>query len=388
VRVGSARVSLGELSDSRLTVPSGSSIATKDVTVRCGGTVVTTAAFDVTGRADHRLAFVAAAPSGSRILRHRGTLAAAALVALLMLFLVALIGFPADWFNDTYTENRERLRAAVYRVVGRRPPAHSKRPSRVGLVAFLVVAGVLTCAATDWPRLDRAYLWALLGTTIGVAALTVGFQLPSILSARVVHAPGRLQVLVGSVAVAAVCVAATRLLRLDPPYLYGLIAVFVVERESRGPGGARLTALGALVTLVLSVGAWVADLRIEPVAAGASPSPGALVLEAALVTVFLAGLGSIVFALVPLPFLPGCEIWAWNRLAWLGLFAAGAYAFAVIMLTPRNGYTATVRWDDVVPALLAFAVFAAVSVSFMAYFRFVRPPADKPVEAWPSRGLN
>jgi len=28
------------------------------------------------------------------------------------------------------------------------------------------------------------------------------------------------------------------------------------------------------------------------------------------------------------------------------------------------------------------------TVSFMAYFRFVRPPADKPVEAWPSRGLN
>jgi uncharacterized membrane protein len=105
------------------------------------------------------------------------------------------------------------------------------------------------------------------------------------------------------------------------------------------------------------------------------------------VTVFLAGLGSIVFALVPLPFLPGRAIMQWNRAAWLALFAVGAYAFGVIMLTPRDGYVAAVRWDDVVPALVAFAAFAAISLAFMAWFRFVRPPGER-VENWPSRSLN
>jgi hypothetical protein len=378
-RIGSARVRHAALRDGGLTVPVVSRPGVRRVTVQCAGRAVAAAAYDVTSRRDHRVAFVVDRP-GSSGLHDRGVLAGAALVAFAMLLLVCLIGFPADWFNDTYVENRERLRAAAYRMLGRAAPAQS-RPSRLALTVFFVVAGVLTCAATDWPRLDRAYLWALAGTTLGIVVLTVGFQLPTMVSARATHARGRLQVLAGSVLVAAVCVAATRAFHLDPPYLYGLIAIFVADQAAGDDGSARAAALGALATLVFSVGAWLLELHVEHTAAGAAPSPGVLVLEATLVTVFLAGLGSVVFALVPLPFLPGRAIMRWNVGAWLVLFAAGAYAFALIMLTPRNGYVASVEWSHVGAALVAFGAFALVSVAFMGWFRFVRPPRETPTAA-------
>ncbi|HEY6962096.1 MAG TPA: FGLLP motif-containing membrane protein [Gaiellaceae bacterium] len=384
-RVGSADASGGALSDGPLVVPVRSRSGATRVVLRCAGRVVAAAPFAVTGARDHRTAFALAAP-GDGFLHHRRVLADAGLVALALLLLVALIGFPADWFNDTYVENRERLRAAWWRLLGRAEPPR-RPPTRLGLAAFLVVAGALTCAATDWPTFDRAYLWTLMGTTAGVAALTFGFQLPAILSARAVHLRGRLQVLAGSVCVAAVCVAASRALHLDPPYLYGLIAVFVVEREEDDAAGARDAALGAVATLGLSVGAWLLDLRIRGAAAAAAPSPGVLALDAALVTVFVAGLGSMVFALVPLPFLPGRAILRWRRGVWVALFAVGAYAFALIMLTPRDGYVANVPWNHVAAALVTFAVFALVSVAFMAWLRFTRPRRDRP-EAWPSRSLN
>ena len=51
-----------------------------------------------------------------------------------------------------------------------------------------------------------------------------------------------MRVLIGSVVIAAVCVFVTRLLKLEPPYLYGLIAVYVFETELVGRVAGRLTA--------------------------------------------------------------------------------------------------------------------------------------------------
>ena len=150
------------------------------------------------------------------------------------------------------------------------------------LVGFILVGGLLTTLSEDKPSLDRAHLWLFLGASLGFAAVTLGFQLPNIVAGRVYKNHGRMRVLIGSVVIAAVCVFVTRLLKLEPPYLYGLIAVYVFETELVGRVAGRLTAAAAGLVLCISLAAWAVDAPLHATVAGeVSPSPLLLVVDAA-----------------------------------------------------------------------------------------------------------
>ena len=382
-QVGSVRLESGSVSDRGLIVPADSPLGPQTVSLRCPAGVVATTTLEVTAAADHRTVFVTSVPTPGQVASGlRGIAYAAAIVAAL-LALIYLIGFPAEWFNDTYQSNRDRIRAATYRFlhIPKSSVARQDRLRAAVLVGFILVGGLLTTLSEDKPSLDRAHLWLFLGASLGFAAVTLGFQLPNIVAGRVYKNHGRMHVLIGSVVIAAVCVFVTRLLKLEPPYLYGLIAVYVFETELVGRVAGRLTAAAAGLVLCISLAAWAVDAPLHATVAGeVSPSPLLLVVDAGLLAVFATGLGSLAFGLLPLPFLPrGGTSSPGTASLGCSCSDAGCSALSRCFSPPIAATSPRCLGVTPLPAIGAFAGFAFISLAFMTYFR-LRPTAS-PIEA-------
>jgi Kef-type K+ transport system membrane component KefB len=120
--------------------------------------------------------------------------------------------------------------------------------------------------------------------------------------------------------------------------------------------------------LLISLAAWLA-LPVMEVGLESQPLLQTLI-AAALATIFVGGLEGLLFELVPLRFLRGESVFAWNRAMWAILFLAAAFTFAHILLTPSSGYLGDTRSSPLVAAVILFVAFGIVSVAVWAYFRY------------------
>jgi hypothetical protein len=112
-------------------------------------------------------------------------------------------------------------------------------------------------------------------------------------------------------------------------------------------------------------------------AAGGPGDLGTAVLSAATVTIVVAGLENAVFAMLPLRFLPGAAVFAWNRRIWVVLIALGLFGFVHVLLNPSAGYLADTTRTSFFTLLVLLAGFGIASVLFWAWFRF-RPKRQAP----------
>jgi hypothetical protein len=341
------------------------------------------ARFRVEDAANHPMGWITSLPRPGNMHAGPTTWAKAIGISLvfLALILLYLLGFPAEWFNDTYNANQERILAAARRRFPRLlAPRGETSTRRRRLAVPLLFVGFVGLAALIQSFLDPRFgwntssLWMFLGWCSGVAAVTLAFQVPSVvLGVRTKHHVG-FRVLVGSVFVAALCVLVSRVFRLEPGYCYGLIAVFAFMPTLPEESSGRLSAISSFFVLVLSLAAWFAWVPVQQAASRPHPSPGLLVLEATLGVTFLLGIESVSFGMLPLPFLPGRDVAAWNRWAWAGLFALGLTAFVWVLLQPGDGFATQVHHIDLIPVAATFAGFAVGTLAFMACFKFRKAP--------------
>jgi hypothetical protein len=362
--------------------------------------------FQVDDSANHPMGWVTAVPHVGNINGGVSTWAKATAVSLglLLLLLVYLLGFPAEWFNDTYDANEERILAAARR---RFPKLFAERTEEqkkqretsrrrflrapLLFVGFVALAALIQCFLEPKFGVNNSSLWMFLGWCAGVAVVTLGFQLPAIvLGVRTDQRSHRVRfrVLVGSIFVAIVCVIVSRVLTLEPGYCYGLIAVFAFRPVLPEKISGRIAAISSIFVLLLSVGAWLANIPVNHLAQQPHPTPGILILQAGLSVVFILGIESVSFGMLPLPFLPGRDVAAWNRWAWVGVFTLGLIAFVWTLLQPGSGTPANVQHLDLLPVLITCGVFAVLSLAFMAYFRYRKPKlASTPKEGDAPVGL-
>jgi hypothetical protein len=344
-----------------------------------------TARFQVLSAANHPMGWVTSLPRKGHTTINRRTLvqSGALAVGLLTLIIIFLMGFPQELFNNTYESNKERLVAAARRrLPGYFEEREASRPwwrraaEAAGLfVAFVAVAGFINALLDPTFGWNPSSAWFLLGWCGGIVVITLGFQLPAVvLGVRTRRRVG-LHILVGSVLIALVCVGVSRWLHLEPGYCYGLLAVFAFRPAIDERMTGRLAAFSALSVLLLALVAWVLWLPVQQAAAHPHPSPALLVIETLLGVVFLAGIQSVAFGMLPLPFLPGREVVAWNRWAWFGIFGLAMFVFSWVLLQPGSGFADEVHHIDVLPVLITCGAFALLTFGFMAYLRLRRPPA-------------
>lgn len=368
-----------------LVVPGDASLGGHELSIRCSttGAALTTASFQVVATLNHLAEFSVAMPSARELSHH---LAGATGISLLLLLVSRLIsaGFPSQWLDATYEANRHRW---LSRWRTRLPwlfVDHSRERSTarraVGgaarFVLFAVFAGFINSVLDPSFGWNRTTLWLFLGQCLGIGTLLLSAQLPALIGGLRQHRTVHLQVLLGGLVIAILCVGASRALGLSPGYCYGLIVTFVVAPKVSMREWGKLQGYASITVIVLALAAFALRGPVFRAAAAAHPSPWLLVLTPALDILFVGGFTSVAFGMFPLPFLPGRHMAQWSRPAWIAISFVALVGFVAVLLSRGSGSPSELAHVALVPLIAAFSFFGLASLALMLYFH--RHPLEEP----------
>jgi hypothetical protein len=239
----------------------------------------------------------------------------------------------------------------------------------LGMVAFVLLSAFLYAFLDPTFGFSVESLATLGGLVLGLTVVVLAYGVPLVLFARSRRLGISARALPASLLIAVGCVLISRITDFQPGYLYGLVIGFFfavgVDRKQEGPAEAIATATSLAAAFV----AWVL-LAFLRGGAGSSDPLIASLLEAATVTIVVAGLENAVFAMLPLRFLPGSAVFDWDRRVWAVLIGLGIFGFAHVLLNPSAGYLADSTRTSFLTMVVLLAFFALASVLFWAYFRF------------------
>ncbi len=241
----------------------------------------------------------------------------------------------------------------------------------LGVVGFILLSALLYSFLDPTFGLSLGSLAELLGLAAGLLIILLAYGIPLILFSRR-HSIGlTVRALPATLGIAMVCVLLSRLVDFQPGYLYGLIVGFYFAHEVTHETEGKAEAAAAGVSLAAALVAWITLALLR---GGLGPTDvfmGTL-LEAATVTVVVAGIENAMFAMLPLRFLPGAAVYEWDRRVWLLLIALGVFAFAHVLLNPAAGagYLGDTTRTSFVTMVVLLVAFGVASAAFWAYFRF------------------
>jgi hypothetical protein len=362
----------GRVQMTGLEIPGNAGIGRHVVETSCrasGTPVQVASSFEVTAAALHRSVVMTSLPKPGDIdLSPKSTAASVAGAIALIL----LVSFPGGLLDSTLDEHYLEIRAMLglpprARATPRQPPAMLRLLGFVGFLAAGAVAGALLD-----PRfgLNRSTMALTVGLCLSLAVVFLGFELPDVAYRRRRHGEwGSIVLRPGALVLTAVLVGTSRLLNLQPGYLFGLIGGLAFSSELRRKIEGRLAVLTSLFILVVALSMWFVWVPVSH--AAASPGAGFWVVaaEAALGGTFMAGLSSLVVGLLPLRELDGSKLKSWSTAGWVAVYLVGVYAYVQLILRPAAA-TGPDPHGQMWKALVAAGVFAALCVSFWAYFRF------------------
>lgn len=280
-----------------------------------------------------------------------------ALAALAVVFLT----FPADLFNHTLTDNYDAIESWWNRRFRRREHRSTAETWRAFVLVVAVGAalqGLLDPSFGHGWSTATTYAALLLAALFGIgirAGVTAGFH-----RARHGSAPAYPIALPLGLVAAGLCVAVSRLAHFEPGYLYGVVAAVAVRRKLAVAEDGQLVAISSLAALGLAIGAWFAIVPLSHHESTAGLSAGIVLVHNVLASLFTGGLVTCVLGLVPLTFLPGAKLRAWNPKVWLATFAVCLLGLFQVLLRPHTGHESK---TPTVTSLVLFAVFGVGSVA-------------------------
>lgn len=298
--------------------------------------------------------------------------------ALLAAGLLLLIAFPSQIFNSTLMSHYEEVAgwfAAPRRLAARFAFWRRRREDGVGaggvstwqLSAVFVLGGLFGTLLDPQAGLDATTAESFLGILLATAFTTAIYTWVRAFGLRrATGLRGHLGVYWLGVAVAAVCLLVSRVTSAEPGYLYGVLLGYSIDptvKLKRHHEG-RLAGAGAGAVLAVSLAIW---LLWTPVSAAAASNPGFVLetLSTAMAAIFLGGMTSLMFGMLPLRWLDGEKLFAWRRLVWTATIGLALFLFVHVVL--RAGSTPGAKHSLVVTAAL-FAGFGLLSIGFWAYF--------------------
>jgi parallel beta-helix repeat protein len=305
----------------------------------------------------------------------------------LALFGVLFFGLSSNVFNTILKDYRDESAQALGRLIPgvladllRRMGsvlAPSSKQNRARLLVTWLIVLLFTSLVESFldPRVGLFSFQRLgLLATLFVSAVAVsGLELGSDLYARRRWAPSveaESKVQWVGVAIAAACVGLSRALDFKPGYLYGVLgAIYLVPKIAGVSRTAKRATLVLSTTLLGGFALWVASAFL----------PQALAeLEPIFLTVFLLSLQGVFFALIPLTFTEGGDIWSWRRGGWLVFFAVVFFCFYHFLLNPGASDVQALRQNGVQSLLTLVIVFGLLTLIlwFLLPFRLGRRRAN------------
>jgi hypothetical protein len=307
----------------------------------------------------------------------------------LILTVVVLLtfGLTSSLFNSTIKSNREQIdlwtAAGARRLRPLFGPASALsrgasrlssspligRPLRVAIVLGLtgLVYGFLS---PDF-ALDAksAVLFAAIILGIGfVTYLSEGGG--AFVANRRLKAPASVRLYIAAVAIAIVCVVVSRLMDFQPGILYGFVAsnlilssVVLSRRQS-----AQVVLAPTLALLAASLLAWLVLLVLRP-AAETSGAWWLALIEVVVVTIFVAGLEGVFYAMIPISFMDGATVLEWSKVGWALMFGTATFLFWHLLLNQNDAYLDALRQTRVVAALGLVLLYGLLTLGTWLFFK-------------------
>jgi hypothetical protein len=363
-RLDQSDVHRGAFRNSAAEVPGDARPGAHTVTADCGGPVLASASFRVTDRAIHRPDLVTSLPKPEDIsfsLDDLAKSAGAALVSLPIIFFpFAVVEEVMDdhyaeilgWFGLTARTTDKVGWAAV--------PA---------FLAFMGVAAAVYTALDPTAGLNMTTVVIFAGLLTALCLVVLSEGIPALLRARRQRQRAPMRALPGSLVLALIVVGLSRLIHFHPGYAFGAVAGFNVAGHLQRRDEGRLKAAAVLSILAVSLLAWVAWAPVSELASKANAGLGVVILETALASTFMVGLETCLVLSLPIRFVNGGYVAAWNKWAWAGMFAIVLFPVIHIMFA---GSQHTLVTDGVSRAVIiaVMSAFALFTVAFWGYFRF------------------
>jgi hypothetical protein len=257
-------------------------------------------------------------------------------------------------------------------------PAGDLWATPLGIFGFVLLTALLYAFLDPTFGLSVESLATLAGLAVGLFAVLGAYGIPLVVLARSSRIALTVRALPATLAIGLLCVLVSRFTDFQPGYLYGLIIGFIFARGTEARQEGRAEAIAAMGSLAVALVAWLA-LVVLRASAGAGNDLSTIFIETAAVTTVVAGLENAVFAMLPLRFLPGAAVLAWNRRVWVLLMGLGVLGFVHVLLNPAEGtgYLADTTRTSFFTLIALLVAFGLASVLFWAWFRFrpARAPA-------------
>ncbi len=254
---------------------------------------------------------------------------------LLTLLLLAALALPVGLLNRAAAEQPDRVEALLARLrvppgTGRPAPAAFLTAVAVTAVAGAVLLGFLT---PEFP-FDTSAPALLVGLAVAFLVVTAAQQGTQLLyvtrwwgvRCHVGPVPGFL--LLGAVGVVL-----SRAVGLEPGLVLGTLVAFRTARPLRTDEEGPAVALAATALTAVGGTAWVVR---DPLVAAVG-APGTFLADAvatALTVTAVSAAANLVFALVPLSFLPGSALLRWSPALWALFACTGGFAFVHLVVPP------------------------------------------------------
>lgn len=290
-----------------------------------------------------------------------------------------LVAFPTELLQSTITENYERVFGWL-EPIKRRFSRMKAAVARVKVNPWLAGTLLVAIAAIILGFSDPGFgfngasvrLWVALMISLVVMNVAVSAIVMAV-SKRKFSVAGTLEPLPAALILVAVSVLVSRLLDIQPGFLFAAVLGVAFAGELRKKAEGQLALLGVGLTLVIGLAAWALYSALE--GDGTGSGFWYLLGQESLAAITVEALATMCISLLPLEFLDGRPIFAWSKLAWVITYIVALVVFVVVVL-PLSG-----NWGEASAPLLGwgafFLAFAILAVVAWAVLRFRKPKGAK-----------
>ncbi|MFI6050981.1 FGLLP motif-containing membrane protein [Streptomyces violascens] len=296
-------------------------------------------------------------------------LAGSAGLAVWFLLMVLLLekAFPSQIADNALTRwwRRRRQHTGPARV-----------PGWLRMGCYAVGGGALVVwadATTHWSAQTAV---KVIGAAAGMLLILVTYEKTkdSLLRPGRGGVPAELRVVPAGLALAVVMAALSRWLESPVPYVYGLVAVYLVlgsppPRVSGGVPKGQAVLVGGICTLAASLLVWTLGAPLVEAGRDADPGDLSYVLAYTVGLAVVGGVEVVVFGMLPLSGMDGRVLKEWNRPAWYALYLVALTFFFHVLLSqvhPGAGahllVSKDLRWVTVAIATGLFVLAWACSL--------------------------
>lgn len=302
---------------------------------------------------------------------------------LLSFLLIFLIGLPAIAFNSALKEHHHRLasKGRIRNLLDRTESWLEDRHPIDILMLFSVVGAVLYALDDPTFGLNASTVAEIVGFCGAIIVTTVVTEVGRGLYVhRRFQKIGDLRAFPIGLAVAVVFDIFSRLSHFEPGYVFGIMAAIVFRVRPTTEEDGRSILHASIWLFVVAALGWLAYGPVNSAVVDGNHSFGLLVLESLLSYVWVCGLQSLFFGLIPVRNMDGKSIFDWSRAAWTALYVVVTFVLVQFIIHPSAaGYGANSH-TALGPLLAIFIVSAVAALAFWTYvhIRFVRRSGHVP----------